>query len=339
MLRILKNKDGSVMILTAISLVALLGFAALAIDVGAMYTAKNQLQAAVDSAALAGASGLIVNDNGATATTRANQFAGLNNCINLPVAAPNATVTVSFPVASRIRVDAVRPMNLYFARVLGINTANITAFAEAELAGLVGAGHMRPWAIPDLNYIPGQLVLLKAGAIGAPSTNTSFYYAVDFPPLGYDIENPTGDPLTGTSVYNDWIYNGYNDWVYIDQWLQVEPGNMQADIKAVNDLIDLDPTASWTGDGFYSPFGSDSPRVITVALYDPLAIPPSGRSAVQVEAFAEFFLSDVMEHKGYDAVYGEYDKGDVFGYFIRDLAEGVPGTGSPSLSLGVHLVR
>ena len=43
------------MILVAISLVVLIGFAALAIDIGYFYHTKNQLQGAADAAALAGA--------------------------------------------------------------------------------------------------------------------------------------------------------------------------------------------------------------------------------------------------------------------------------------------
>jgi Flp pilus assembly protein TadG len=49
-----KNNRGQVLVLVAISLVVLLGFAALAIDIGYFYHTKNQLQGAADAAALAG---------------------------------------------------------------------------------------------------------------------------------------------------------------------------------------------------------------------------------------------------------------------------------------------
>lgn len=53
-----KNNRGQVLVLVAISLVVILGFAALAIDLGYFYHTKNQLQGAADAAALAGAAAL-----------------------------------------------------------------------------------------------------------------------------------------------------------------------------------------------------------------------------------------------------------------------------------------
>ena len=52
------RRRGAVIVLTVVTLVVLLGFAALTIDVGAMYNTRTDLQNAADSAALAGASGL-----------------------------------------------------------------------------------------------------------------------------------------------------------------------------------------------------------------------------------------------------------------------------------------
>jgi hypothetical protein len=54
-LRILNNRKGVSAILVAIFLPVLIGFAALAIDVGYMYTTKNELQNIADASALAGA--------------------------------------------------------------------------------------------------------------------------------------------------------------------------------------------------------------------------------------------------------------------------------------------
>jgi Flp pilus assembly protein TadG len=52
------DDSGSVMLLTAISIVVLLGFAALAIDIGHLYVVKNELQNAADAGANAGARNL-----------------------------------------------------------------------------------------------------------------------------------------------------------------------------------------------------------------------------------------------------------------------------------------
>lgn len=58
MMSSIKNNRGQILVLVAVSLVVLLGFAALAIDIGYFYHTKNQLQGAADAAALAGASEL-----------------------------------------------------------------------------------------------------------------------------------------------------------------------------------------------------------------------------------------------------------------------------------------
>jgi len=75
------------LILVAISLFVLIGFAALAIDIGYFYHTKNQLQGAADASALAGAAML----DGTNSITQSNakleavKFAGLNNASGSPV--------------------------------------------------------------------------------------------------------------------------------------------------------------------------------------------------------------------------------------------------------------
>lgn len=56
--------EGSIMVWTALSLVAFLGFASLAIDLGHLYVVRNELQNTADAAALAGVSNLIKDQSG-----------------------------------------------------------------------------------------------------------------------------------------------------------------------------------------------------------------------------------------------------------------------------------
>jgi Flp pilus assembly protein TadG len=60
-----RNQRGIVMPLAAIGLLSLLGFAALAIDVGYLFVVRNELQNAADAAALAGAGRLVPYNSGA----------------------------------------------------------------------------------------------------------------------------------------------------------------------------------------------------------------------------------------------------------------------------------
>ena len=82
-----KNNRGQILVLVAISLVVLLGFAALAIDVGYFYHTKNQLQGAADAAALAGAAKLDGTNNliQTDARIEAIKYAALNSASGSPV--------------------------------------------------------------------------------------------------------------------------------------------------------------------------------------------------------------------------------------------------------------
>jgi uncharacterized membrane protein len=55
------RERGSILVFASIALFAVFGFATIAIDVGGILTAKNELQSAVDASALAAASGLTFN--------------------------------------------------------------------------------------------------------------------------------------------------------------------------------------------------------------------------------------------------------------------------------------
>ena len=57
-LRIFKQERGAVLVLVGVLMFVLIGFAALAIDLGHLYVVRNELQNAADSGALAGAHNL-----------------------------------------------------------------------------------------------------------------------------------------------------------------------------------------------------------------------------------------------------------------------------------------
>ncbi len=56
---LIRRTEGSVAVITALGLVAFLGIASMAIDMGHLYTTRNELQNVADAAALAAADNLI----------------------------------------------------------------------------------------------------------------------------------------------------------------------------------------------------------------------------------------------------------------------------------------
>src|SRR5436305_4514875 len=99
------RRDGAVLPLVAICLVALLGFVALAVDVGMMAVARTQAQSAADVAALAGArtlDGKSANNNKAAAEAEAVEAATSNYIL----AAQITSAQVTTATAGVYRYDA-----------------------------------------------------------------------------------------------------------------------------------------------------------------------------------------------------------------------------------------
>lgn len=316
MLRIIKNQKGSTLIFAALMMVSMAGFAALSIDTGLILTADHQLQNAVDAAALAGASGLLINQS--TATNRALTVSAMNSCINQPVTL-NAG-NVSYPTANRIQVQTTRQINLFMARALGVNTANVNATALAELSVLSETQKLKPWCIPFETCNIGAQVTLKVGSTSScrEPASPSFYYAVDYPPVN------KGTPTSGANVYRDYIQFSYLGDVAIGDVLQVEPGNMEGPTQqGVNYLISQDPGAYWNPSlqaVVNSNFpGFSSPRILKIPFFDPDFPPLHGRDEVTVAGLGAFFLEGVSI------------TGEVRGRFIKITTEGTnqagPGAG------------
>lgn len=149
----------AVVVYVAISMTVVMGVAALAVDIGALYSAQAELQRAADSAALAAAADLISesDDPQADATEAANRFANLNEVQNASTSVDSggniefghATLNVAsgrWDFSSGAEpTDAVRvtlrrgegtsagPIQLTFAQLLGHNTKSLEARATAVL--------------------------------------------------------------------------------------------------------------------------------------------------------------------------------------------------------------
>ena len=143
-----KNRRGSVLILTAVLMVALFGLLAFAIDLGYILNVRTELQRTADACALAAAR--VLPDEG-SALTVAQSFAQQNYGKAGPdLDASNVEfgfwdrehVQFISPPPAGMQANAVRvrlarteasgnPLGLFFARVLGTNEANTSASATA----------------------------------------------------------------------------------------------------------------------------------------------------------------------------------------------------------------
>jgi len=160
------RRRGNILALTAVLMIVLIAFVALAVDVGYLYTVRNELQRTADAAAIAAAWELCDRDGNATNSNATNlstsargmavQYAGFNKVgaespllatddVNVGYMAnpsdPNdalvATPSGELPNAVFVRVQRTSVQNgqipLFFARILGIESTAATADATAAL--------------------------------------------------------------------------------------------------------------------------------------------------------------------------------------------------------------
>ena len=141
MKRFLKREDGQAMVIMAFALVAIMGFGAFGIDLGRVAVQQSSLQNIADAAALAGAQDLpTATTSIATAITYAdtNGLKGVENGI----AKNGDTITVTTPYAGdvkEIEVVCKRTVDYTFARVLGLNSKDVTARAVVRVTNAGGA--------------------------------------------------------------------------------------------------------------------------------------------------------------------------------------------------------
>ncbi len=190
-----REERGISLVIVAFGLVALLGFAALAIDLAFLYVGRSEAQRAADAAALAGAKEFV--DSGFTTgvvsqvavkplAAQAAEAVGSKNFVGgQPVVILDSDVTFDFSIANdpRITVTVARdkdhggPLPTFFAKVFGVFSANVSAKATAEAYSLGTSGPpvavqcLKPWLLPncDPNHsTPNAAVNSNCTGTGGP---------------------------------------------------------------------------------------------------------------------------------------------------------------------------
>jgi Flp pilus assembly protein TadG len=153
--KISDGEHGAVSVIVALSLVVLLGFGAMAVDVSMMYAEHTQLRNGADAASLAVAQtcakyptnvGCTSPSTLAASMANSNASDKLSNVRSVDLKTPNAvTVTVGAQEAGH----TPNHVSLFFARVLGINTAEVTASSTAKWGVPSKGPVILPLAIPS----------------------------------------------------------------------------------------------------------------------------------------------------------------------------------------------
>lgn len=134
------SQSGQSLILAVMGMAALMGMAAMAIDVGLVFHERREAQNAADAAALAGASSLPPYGTSFQAAAKAQEWAELNGYED---GVSNTNVNVTYPYdgdASRLEVEIERPYSFTFGKVLGLDQLTVSARAVGQGTFTTGGG-------------------------------------------------------------------------------------------------------------------------------------------------------------------------------------------------------
>lgn len=235
-----RGRSGAVILITVIALVALMGCAALTIDIGQMLMVTSRAQSLADAAALAGAGDTLTN-NYADCVTRIQSILAANASAKFPAQFDPAQLVFyregqevsGFRVlkpceeAVKVRISITAPY--LFARILGMSSTRITREATA----------MR------LNDLGG----------------TSVLFAIDPDPrdVGIDMSG-TNIAVDGVSHSNTWydITGSYHHFTDAVEWVnrfRVMGGHTIFDVGDVESTVQPSPL-NYTPEDF-EPFDYD----------------------------------------------------------------------------------
>jgi hypothetical protein len=245
------NESGVVLILLVICLLVLLGFAALAIDVGHVMVVRNELQNAADATALAAANNFYphtptstptppdwyaaeaaatnaigVNKSDGVPLTHCDVETGYWNLAHTPQGLQSQGITPGPNDAPAVKVTVQRaaginggPVQTWLAGIIGIATLNVSAEATAVSAS---PGTMRPGALMPIAI--SKEVADQAGRYNSPAATvrigSSYHYPNSMAGQWTSLDLDRNDVPT----IRDLIANGNPTPLGVGDNIWIEPG-------------------------------------------------------------------------------------------------------------------
>lgn len=285
---------GQAVIMMAIMLPVLVGFAGLVVDVGTLYVMKARLQNTVDAAALAGAQGLP--DEGdaesiACDYIAANAVSGMTgpHCIG-----PKADIDTSEPNTITVIANREVPVTL-MAVILGAEVLPTDVSARATVKiGSVGQECVFPLFVEvssspqsDQKYIPIQFTEPDAALIDDdnPNNGSSAIRDTMADPCAFNGQTTVGEEMD--------IKNG-STTQFKDGWVQIRDAAIAPSSACPNPDLSV-----------YLTENDDLDATITFANCPRLKFLPvvpdgeyGGNDTAEVIGFTAFYFSDICEDNG-----------------------------------------
>jgi Flp pilus assembly protein TadG len=306
-----RARRGQIMVILALAGVALVGIAALGIDVFYIYWNRNRLQGGTDAAALAGATYLsgvtFTGKNGACLYATDAQNAACTYALDDGVLLSELTGVIADASAQSMTVSATRTVSALFARIVGIQNFTVSATSVAVLRGLDSASGVAPIGL-DLRtpYSYGQAITLHDGNCGPGCWD------------GLAMQS-LNNGNSGANAFRQNLGVGCSCTVKVGDLLSSEPGATTGPIDQgaatrVAAGVASDPGGTWSSHSL------NDARVTTVPVVDWSGC--LGQCSVPVTGFAELWISGTSGS-------------DITAVFIRQVAAGTPGTGGSNMG-AVH---
>jgi hypothetical protein len=268
----MKHK-GNVMAIISVTLVIILGVVSLVTDIGIVLVERNKLQYGLDAAVLAAVKEMQKTDYDVNQVV--NQYLVLND-----VDPNNVTIEINH-TDGILKLSGELTVQTIFARVLGINTVDVGRSSAAQIGTASSVdGGLRPFAIPEDTYVPGETQVILKSEDGV-----------------HGNYGPVALGGSGASVLRDNALNGYNGSIKIGDMIDTEPGNMAGIIAAIRQKLNDYPND-------YPNQADDSFRLWVVPIIENVIV--SGRDSVEVVGFATVYVEGVNNSGGDMEIVGRF---------------------------------
>lgn len=313
----LREQKGIAVVVVAMALPVMLGFAALVVDMGNLYLNKTQLSSAADAAVFAAAQELPQNPTQAdtVARTYASQNGKTGDVVTVTISSDKKTISVN--------VD--RKVSLFFAPIFNQNSSTVSAKSTAQISIAASV----PWIVP--------FVLPKTQAFDYTHQFTMRMYNAQKPYGTYEFDYMNvGIQNANFQDYITYLKYGYQQTFMVGnnmQYLGPSSGGKDS-VEAFYDRTVRDPNTDYTK----AKIGD--PRVMLIPLVNNmLSRNTSVGTPMQIVGFVGFFLEIV--NKGTLQKDGNY--GVTFyakGRFLQDLNVGSgASTTNTAYDFGVRTIQ
>ncbi|TSE14934.1 pilus assembly protein TadG [Arthrobacter sp. KBS0703] len=236
-----ESERGAISVIVAILLVALLGFAAIAIDVARLYSERAQLQNGSDAAAFMMAQKCAKDLNDAECSTTSplaadlankNAVDGLSNVKSITLDKTNRKITVT--AGAKEVGGGPNAVSTFFARIMGIQSAEVVAESRVE------------WGTPSKGIVAMPLAIavcklnLAAGATSASEQLIEMGSGCGTIPGGFGWINDASDAKCSVNI-SAGQSNDPGIWFTSDTGASAPGVCAASDLAAMNDQTVLIP--------------------------------------------------------------------------------------------------